>query len=240
MKKITSATYDAHVMEQGADFQVRSYYEPTEASEKRRIAIILDHLDPRRGEKILDVGCGVGTFVFHSAKRGADGLGVDYSKESVRMARQLVGRYTIAGSARFVAAEVFHLPFKDSAFDKITAVDFIEHIRLEEKDFFLSEVRRVLKDNGIVIIFTPNKIREDIGAFYWGARHLFFRHKVPKNDLHYGLINKADFEKLLKKNGFSFDFHYYDTTKPCLAMWPLLKHFLSLNLLWVIHKADRV
>lgn len=239
MKKITSATYDAHVMEQGVDFQIRTYYEPREDSEKRRIVIILDYLDPRHAEKILDIGCGVGAFVFHAAKRGADGFGVDYSRESVKMAKQLVSRYAIEGSADFVAAEVFHLPFKDAAFDKITAVDFIEHIRLDEKGFFLSEVRRVLKDNGYAVIFMPNKMREDISAFYWEARRLFFRHKAPKNELHYGLINKADFEKLLKKHGFVFDFHYYDTTKPYLAMWPLLKHYLSLNLLWVIRKVSR-
>jgi cyclopropane fatty-acyl-phospholipid synthase-like methyltransferase len=239
MKKITSTTYDAHVMDQGVDFQIRNYYEPSEVSEKRRIAIILDHLDPRRGEKVLDIGCGVGTFVFHSAKRGADGLGVDYSKESVKMAKQLVGRYAMEGSADFVEAEALHLPFKDATFNKITAVDFIEHIRSDEKDSFLSEVRRVLKDNGTAVIFTPNKIREDIGAFYWEARHLLFGHKIQKNELHYGLINKADFEKLLKKNGFVFDFYYYDTTRPYLAMWPLLKHWLSLNLLWVIRKENR-
>ena len=236
MNKITSSTYDEHVLQEGVDFQVKTYYEPQDIPEKRRKDIILKYLKPRAGEKILDIGCGVGTFVFHSAKKGADCFGLDYSKESLKMAKDLTARYAPQGGANFIVAEAVKLPFSCAVFDKITSIDFIEHISLDEKDKLLGEIFRVLKNNGFAVIFTPNKIREDIGEFYWRLRHFLFKDKIPKNELHYGLTSRINFERLLKRHSFVFDFSYHDTTRPFLARLPILRHFLSLNLLWIICK----
>lgn len=163
MKKITAAIYDAHVKAQRPQAQIDAYYEPKEIFNKRRIDNVLGHLDPQPLEKILDIGCGVGTFVFHSAKKGAHCFGLDYSMESLKMGRGLVASFVVTGEAHFVLGEAMHLPFMNSIFDKITAIDFIEHIDMEEKDELLFEVSRALKDDGLAVIFTPNKIREDLG-----------------------------------------------------------------------------
>lgn len=236
MKKITSATYDEHVLAQGPQAQIDAYYEPKELFNKRRIDIVLDRLDPKPQERILDIGCGVGTFVFNSAKRDACCFGLDYSSESLKMAKDLVARFIVTGQTHFVQGQAMRLPFADKSFDKITAVDFIEHIYLEEKDGLLSEMSRVLKDDGLMVIFTPNKIREDIGEIYWKIRHFLFKDKVPKNELHYGFISRMDFERLLKKHGLDFRLYYEDTTRPYLAQLPFLRHFLSLDLLWTVRK----
>jgi cyclopropane fatty-acyl-phospholipid synthase-like methyltransferase len=236
MKKITSATYDEHVLSQGPQAQIDVYYEPKEPFNKRRIDIVLGRLDPRPQEMMLDIGCGVGTFVFHCAKKGAHCFGLDYSRESLKMAQGLVARFVIAGSTHFVLGEAMRLPFADRSFDKITAVDFIEHIYLDQKDSLLYEMSRVLKDDGLMVVFTPNKIREDIGETYWKIRHFLFKDKVPKDELHYGLISRMDFERLLKKHGLDFRLYYQDTTRPYLARLPFLKHFLSLDLLWIVRK----
>lgn len=236
MNEITASNYDAHVKEQGLQHQIDAYYEPKRLFDKRRIDIVLRHLDPRPQEMILDVGCGVGTFVFHGAKRGAYCTGLDYSQNSLKMAEELVARFFVSGTTRFVLGQAQRLPFPDKTFDKLTAIDFVEHIDLAEKEMFLSEMFRVLKEGGLAVVFTPNKIREDIGEVYWEVRHFLFGNRVPKNELHYGLIGRAGFEKLLEKHGFSFDFYYYDTTRPYLARLPFFKHFLSLDMLWVIRK----
>lgn len=234
--KITASDYDRHILDQGAQVQIDTYYEPKKAADQRRIDIVLDHLEPGPGEKILDIGCGVGTFVFHSAKRGSAAFGIDYSQESLKMAKGLAARYPLKGAAHFVLGQAFRLPFVQAGFDKITAIDFIEHIDDGEKDALLSEMARVLKDEGRMVIFTPNKIREDIGAVYWKVRRLLFKDKVPQNVLHYGLIRRASFERLLKKHGLAYEFHFYDVTRPFLAQWPLLRHLLGLNLMWIVTK----
>ncbi|MBN1255242.1 MAG: methyltransferase domain-containing protein [Deltaproteobacteria bacterium] len=128
------------------------------------------------------------------------------------------------------------LPFKDNFFDKVVTVDFIEHITFEDKKLFFVEIYRVLKSGGTAVIFTPNAIREKIGDIYWKCRHLIFRNKIPTTDLHFGLTNRFQLEPLLKKNKFSFKLIYEDITRPYLASILLIKHLLSLNLLWVLRK----
>ncbi|MDP2753469.1 MAG: class I SAM-dependent methyltransferase, partial [Nitrospirota bacterium] len=191
---------------------------------------------PQINEKILDIGCGVGTFAFHAAKAGAITAGIDYSVEFIRIAKILAKRYGISDKTKFVIGNAAILPFRDSSFDKIVSADFIEHITFEEKYALCAEIYRVLKPNGICVIFTPNGIREKIGDIYWHIRHLLFRDKVPTTELHFGLTHKYEFEKILKKNKLNFKLIYIDITRPYLAKLPLFKTFLSLNLLWIIKK----
>lgn len=236
MTKITSQTYDDHVLFHGPQACIDIYYEPKAPADRLRINVILKHLAPGQGERVLDVGCGVGTFAFHAAKRGAFAVGLDYSKESVKMARDLSRRYNLSGQANFVQGSAFCLPFPDASFDKAAVIDFIEHITHQEKEEFVKELSRVLKDGDHAVIFTPNGVREKIGEVYWKVRSLLFKEKIPKNSLHYGLISRERFEALLKKYGFIFEFYYYDLTRPFLAKIPFLNNFLSLNLLWVVYK----
>jgi ubiquinone/menaquinone biosynthesis C-methylase UbiE len=49
------------------------------------------------------------------------------------------------------------LPFPDNTFDMVTALDFVEHINNEEYEKLIVEIKRVLKPNGTLCIYTPNK-----------------------------------------------------------------------------------
>lgn len=236
MNNITSEIYDKHIISQGLQFQIDKYYEPSEISLKRRIKIVLEAIIPREKEKILDIGCGAGTFAFHCAKLKASSFGIDYSKGSIETAQILCEKYGVSRNAKFIVANAFSLPFKNSSFDKIVAADFIEHITLEEKVMFLKEIQHVLKPEGICVIFTPNKIREKLGEVYGRLRHLLFGDKVPSNKLHFGLTMRFQFESLLKKFEFHFKFSYHDITRPYLARLLLIRHLFSLNLLWIIKK----
>ena len=234
--EINSKDYDDRVVSQGIQFQIENYYEPIEIQSKRRIETVLNALNPQAGEKILDVGCGVGTFAFHSAKAGAFTVGIDYSAESIKIAEILAERYGMSDRMKFTTGNAISLPFENSSFDKIVSADFIEHITLEEKYPLCAEICRVLKPGGLIVIFTPNGIREKIGDIYWHIRHLLFNDKIPTTDLHFGLTHKYEFEKILNKNILNFKLTYTDTTRPYLAKLPLFKTFLGLNLLWIIKK----
>jgi len=233
---IDARAYDADVEREGLEYQVGHYYEPTDAAMARRIDVVARHIDLRPGERVLDIGCGVGTFAFHAAKKGARGIGVDFSRKSLEAARILTARYGLEDRTSFVAAEASALPFRNGAFDKVVAADFVEHITDRQKVKLMREMVRVLSDDGAIVVFTPNKIREDVGRWYRMARHCLLGEKMPQNVLHFGLTDRRSFERVLKDMGLSFDFFYYDMTRPFLAHWPLVRHILSLNLLWVIRK----
>jgi SAM-dependent methyltransferase len=138
-----------------------------------------------------------------------------------------------------MVADACHLPFSDRCFDTVVAADFMEHVTLKDKDAILKEIKRVLRINGTVVIFTPNGIREKIGDFYWKVRHFLFGDRIPGTELHFGLTNKFEFQRLLKSKGFRFRLHYHDVTRPYLARIPLIRAVLALNLLWIADIDDR-
>lgn len=235
-RMITSETYDDVIKREGLEFQIQNYFEPADAFHRTRIEIIMNALKPEPGESILDIGCGVGTFAFHCAKAGARATGIDYSLESIKAAKEITARYTLPGRADFLAGDALKLPFDDSSFDKLVAADFIEHITDREKQALCSEMHRVLKTSGVAVIFTPNKIREDLGLMLSTVRHYLYGRKIPFNDLHYGLITKWEFNKILINSGFGYKFGFYDIDRPGLARVPLLNSLLADNMLWIASK----
>ncbi|MBU1044141.1 MAG: methyltransferase domain-containing protein [Candidatus Omnitrophica bacterium] len=235
-REINAEVYDQNVLAEGLQVQIDNYYQPKTIAQKRRIELVVGLLDPQPDQKILDIGCGVGTFAYAAAKQQSQAYGLDYSHESLKVAKLLANRFKTGQNSVFVTASALSLPYKDNCFDKVVIADFIEHITDPEKKLLLEEVWRVLKPGGEGVVFTPNAIRENIGEIYWKLRHLVSKEKIPKTDLHYGLISRRKFERILKQNNFKFSFKYADTTRPYLARIPLFNYLLALNLLWKIKK----
>jgi O-antigen biosynthesis protein len=102
--------------------------------------------------RVLDLACGTG----YGSKLLRDGgatevVGGDRSVEAVALARR---EYTHLG-ARYLALDAQALPFPDGSFDAVVSFETIEHL----PDFraYLSEVQRVLRDDGVFIVSTPDK-----------------------------------------------------------------------------------
>ena len=233
---VTADDYDQRIGMQSEQFQIDNYYEPQERVLKARVENIVAFVDPQKGERILDVGCGVGTFAFHCAKRQAVCAGVDYSQASVDMAKRLTAGFGLSDRATFQCCDISNgLPFADSSFDKIVCADFVEHIDDAGKKKLLDEIRRLLKPSGKAVIFTPNLLRENLGAFKERLSGMLGR-AASETRLHFGLTDRFHFEKMLGRNGFCFRRVFLDFDRPYLAKIPVLKEVLSLNLLWVIEK----
>jgi ubiquinone/menaquinone biosynthesis C-methylase UbiE len=98
-------------------------------------------------KRILDIGCGDGSFIIKLKKR-CETFGVDISQSAVKMAREAgINAYEADVSSQ-------ELPFQDEYFDIIYMGDVIEH--LTNPDFAINEVHRVLKPNGFLVLSTPN------------------------------------------------------------------------------------
>gem|GEM_PF-2999856 len=227
---ITSKDYDERIEALGVNHAIKTYWEPEDEINKRRIETISDAIDAKKGEVIIDVGCGVGTFTYRTALKGARAIGVDYSLQSLRVAKLLGERPNRDGWIGFVVADAVNLPFKDSSADVIVGADFIEHIDDTEKERFLDESARVLNKTGRMLVFTPNRIRESIGSILrWFKRGEGTR-------LHLGLTTRFAFEKKLRKRGFRWRRRFIDVVRPYLAMLPLFNELLALEILWVIKR----
>lgn len=101
----------------------------------------------KEGSRILDAGCDTGYLSAQFIHR-YNVIGIDKNPSSIESCRRayLGGRYELC--------DLFHLSFKDDFFDAIILNMVIEHI--SELDCLLTELKRVLKKDGIILITTPN------------------------------------------------------------------------------------
>jgi SAM-dependent methyltransferase len=97
----------------------------------------------RAGSTVLDLGCGAGMLALLKRK-GVTLAGLDLSPECALAARR-------NGYDLTAAAELTRLPFSSASFDYVVSLDVLGHIRFEEKDAVLSEVRRVLRPGGVTL-----------------------------------------------------------------------------------------
>jgi 2-polyprenyl-6-hydroxyphenyl methylase/3-demethylubiquinone-9 3-methyltransferase len=97
--------------------------------------------------RVLDVGCGEGQITAELARAGFDVVGVDVAEEPLRRAR----REHPALDVRLVGERDW--PLADTSFDAVFSGETIEHVL--DTIGFLSEVRRVLRSGGRLLLSTP-------------------------------------------------------------------------------------
>ena len=119
-----------------------------------RSRAVLDAVDVRAGESILDIGCGNARDILPMLENGATIVGVDLSEGMLEQARRDLAA---AGhdDVRLELGDATQLAFSSGAFDKIVCSETIEHIPDAEKA--VSEMYRVLKPGGALVISTPNR-----------------------------------------------------------------------------------
>ena len=114
--------------------------------------LLLDLLEPRPQELILDVGCGTGVFTLNILGLGTRVIGLDISQPMLLRAGQKAGKYPF----RAVAGDMRVLPFADQCFDRVvsmTALEFIADGQAAVEDMF-----RVAKKGGVVVATTLNSL----------------------------------------------------------------------------------
>ena len=88
----------------------------------------------RSGQRVLDVGCGRGTYIKALMDKGKCVLGIDNNRELVRYAQKKI-------KGDYLVGDVYHLPFKETSFETATVGDLLEH--LENDVAALKEISRV-------------------------------------------------------------------------------------------------
>jgi 2-polyprenyl-3-methyl-5-hydroxy-6-metoxy-1,4-benzoquinol methylase len=117
----------------------------------------LDIAQPKEGDSILDVGCGRGELLYYCAKRGANGLGLDYSRAAIDIA-QLTIRMLPAELQHLVKADVGDVAQYDLSqkYDIIFMLEVFEHMNDSQLSQTFNKFNQILKDNGKIIVTTPN------------------------------------------------------------------------------------
>ncbi len=117
---------------------------------QRRLALeSIALLDPRAGERVLDVACGRGWTTDRIARRGASALGLDLLERHVAEARRRFGE---APKLRFVEGDAGALPVGDASFDKILCLEAGFQLGPDGRLAFLREAFRALRPGGRLVM----------------------------------------------------------------------------------------
>lgn len=152
---LTKSYYEAH-----ADEYFRATYSTHLPQLWEKLSTSL-----RRGDRILDLGCGSGRDLRYFAQRGFRVIGIDYSPRLVELARAYSKQPVVVG-------DFSSLPFEDNSFDAVWSIGSLLHVPRSSILSVLSEVRRVLKDDALLLTSVKKGSGEEIDPL--GRYNVFY------------------------------------------------------------------
>ena len=105
-----------------------------------------------KGKKVLDLASGEGYGTYILSEKAASVVGVDIDIDTVAHAKRTYKKENI----EFKAGSILDIPIEgEKIYDVIVCFEAMEHVK--EHDILFSEIKRLLKDDGFLLVSTPNK-----------------------------------------------------------------------------------
>jgi 2-polyprenyl-3-methyl-5-hydroxy-6-metoxy-1,4-benzoquinol methylase len=156
---------------------------------------------PLPTDRVVDLGCGWGTFGFAFADGVAEIVGVDFSRKSIEICNRLLAE-SPHPNLRFVQADAGDTGLEGGAWDLVLAADLFEHLYPDDSRRVATEAHRLLAPGGRFATWTPNR-----GHVLEALKN---RNIVLKRDVtHVDYKSMADMKRLLSDAGFRIERSYY-------------------------------
>ncbi len=156
----SSMTYSCALFSRGA--------KTLEEAQEAKLELVCTKLGLERGERVLDVGCGWGSFAIHAARNhGAKVLGVTLSEPQAQLARE---RARAQGVSELVEIRVAdYREVTEEPFDAVASIGMVEHVGEERIDLYARRLAALLRPGGRLLNHGIAKLKDfdtpDEGAF---------------------------------------------------------------------------
>jgi len=167
---------------------------------EERIKIYVEFFSPylrklKKGMKVLDLGCGSGSFTYYLKNFGLDVEPVDISPSALKKAG--------FSKKRIISAENLS-KFKNETYDAVFAIELLNYLSSPQE--VLKEIKRVLKNNGFLFISVENKYGGILSSSILRIRDVLSAIKNSYACVEWEMATryytKDEFKELLKKEGF--------------------------------------
>lgn len=158
---------------------------------------LVDVLDRyiKREDKILDLGCGVGTLDFYLASKGNYVTGIDQSEIAVNMARRNSQVLGLDKNITYFRKNIFKFNTKKK-FNDVLMLEVIEHLPDDDKAFVIA--RKLLNKNDLLFISTRSA-RAPLSRIGFTKKH-------DKRVGHLRRYTLEGLEKIVKSLGFAITY----------------------------------
>ncbi len=119
-----------------------------------------------KGGTVLDLGSGRGVWPFLFVDAGFKVIGIDYIQSIIDANNQEVYFRKIEDRIRFLAADIFDMPFAENAFDVITDFGLVQHLHSEDFKKYREALHKVLKPGGHILNVSFSKNTEQFLSFH--------------------------------------------------------------------------
>ncbi|HYP39524.1 MAG TPA: class I SAM-dependent methyltransferase [Chloroflexia bacterium] len=164
-------------------------------------------LKPRGDDRLIELGCGNGKFVFWNRRQVEWSVGIDPAPLFAREALRCVD---------LCRADARMLPFGDGTFTAALSIDVLEHLPLDDLEMYLREAWRVLAPGGRLFVFSNTREGSRLDFIVRGARVLSrrlgemgvidnTRDTLRKSDHVKAIETYPQLERVLARCGFSVE-----------------------------------
>ncbi|MDF7663643.1 class I SAM-dependent methyltransferase [Bifidobacterium sp. ESL0763] len=164
-----------------------------EDAEWRKLDLVLDKLNLKPGDRLLDIGCGWGSMEIRAAQRGIKVLGVTLAGEQVKWAQEWIKREGLEDLAEVRQMDYRDVPEGD--FDGICSIGMMEHVGFKHYPSYFKEIFDKLKPNGRLLNHQITRVNSMTGK---SAGEFIDRYIFPDGQL----ASPGEIETVIQDTGF--------------------------------------
>ena len=137
-----SMTYSCAIFSRGA--------QTLEEAQRTKLDLVAGKLELQPGMRLLDVGCGWGSFAIHAAREyGVEVVGITLSEPQAELARERVAQAGVAEKVEIRVQDYRRLP--RSSFDAIASIGMSEHVGENQIDLYAQSLFGLLRPGGLLL-----------------------------------------------------------------------------------------
>jgi cyclopropane-fatty-acyl-phospholipid synthase len=144
-----------------------------EEAQEAKLDLVCRKIGLQPGEKVLDIGCGWGSFMKYAAEKyGASAVGVTVSREQAELGRELCAGLPVefrVEDYREVAG----------TFDHVVSLGMFEHVGPRNYRVFFEKVNECLADDGLLLLHTCGNMVSDRSTDPFTEKYIFPNSVVP-------------------------------------------------------------